>query len=233
MWIYEHTIEPVINALSYVFNLVLDSITDVVKKIKEYYNKFVGWLFGEEKKEENKPGLFDTTKDAVKQHYKDVKDKVLEKENAAKDWFGSLSESVTEGVSDAMSTGQQLGGSASESLGSLVDALKENTQVLAAQSNSPLGMKIKEKGTEALDYMLTPMSNQMQYAASPSASPLSQQEMMNAALGYKGKAGDTIVNNVVNNTSGSNGGGGMIPMISSGHMDPTKVALQISYRPPG
>jgi len=136
-----------------------------------------------------------------------------------------------------MSTGQQLGGSASESLNSLVEALKQHTEAVKDQtvalSNSPLGMKIKEKGAEALDYMLTPMSNQMQYAASPSASPLSQQEMMNAALGYKGKAGDTIVNNVVNNTSGSNGGGGMIPMISSGHMDPTKVALQISYRPPG
>jgi phage-related protein len=235
MFVYENTIEPVINGIAYVFNLVLDTINDVVKKVVEYaigwYNDTLGNVFG---KKENP---FDTAKAAVTAVATKTTEITKEKAEDTKEWFGSLSESVTEGVSDAMSTGQQLGGSASESLNSLVEALKQHTEAVKDQtvalSNSPLGMKIKEKGTEALDYMLTPMSNQMQYVASPSASLLSQQEMMNSALGYKGKAGDTIVNNVVNNTSGSNGGGGMIPMISSGHMDPTKVALQISYRPPG
>jgi hypothetical protein len=235
MFVYENTIEPVINGIAYVFNLVLDTITSVVKKVVEYaigwYNDTLGKVFG---KKENP---FDTAKAAVTAVATKTTEIAKEKAEDTKEWFGSLSESVTEGVSDAMSTGQQLGGSASESLNSLVEALKQHTEAVKDQtvalSNSPLGMKIKEKGAEALDYMLTPMSNQMQYVASPSASLLSQQEMMNSALGYKGKAGDTIVNNVVNNTSGSNGGGGMIPMISSGHMDPTKVALQISYRPPG
>ena len=250
MLVYENTIEPVINGIAYVFNLVLDTITDVVKKIVEYaigfYNDTLGKVFGE------KQNPFDTAKAAVTEAATKTTEIVNKKVSAVaekttemanekaedtKEWFGSLSDSVTEGVSDAISSGQQLGGSASESLNSLVDAMKNHTEAVKEQtvalSNSSLGMKIKEKGAEALDYMLTPMSNQMQYAASPSASPLSQQEMMNAALGYKTKAGDTIVNNVTNNTSGSGGGGGMIPMISSGHMDPTKVALQISYRPPG
>lgn len=235
MWIYENTIEPVINGIAYVFNLVLDTITDVVKKVVEYaigwYNDTLGRVFGE------KQNPFDTAKAAVTQVVASTAEMATEKAEDTKEWFGSLSDSVTEGVSDAISTGQNLGGAASESLNSLVEALKEHTDAVKMQtealSNSPLGMKIKEKGAEALDYMLTPVSNQMQYTSSPSVSPMSQQDMMNAALGYKPKTGDTIVNNnVVNNTTGS-GGGGMIPMIASGHMDPTKVALQISYRPPG
>jgi hypothetical protein len=240
LWLYDHTIGPVIDGISGMFNYLLDNLESVIKGIVGFaidlYNKTVGKVFG---KMENP---FETSKAKTAPTPAPTAEKppteTLMSDTEKKDWFNSLSTSVTEGVSDAVGKGKEMGGAASESIKSLVDVMKEHTEAVKQQTealaNSPLGMKIRQKGLEGLEYATTPISNQqMQYAASPQLAQMSQQEMMNAALGFKGKAGDTVVNNVVtNNTSGS-GGGGFIPMVSSGHMDPTKVALQISYRPPG
>ena len=124
----------------------------------------------------------------------------------------------------------------------MIEALKEQTETVKEQiavvREQTIALTSGSVDTKKMVSGQINSSNsankQMQYAESKSLSSMSQQDMMNSALGYKpradARAGGNIVNNVVNNTSGS---GGMIPMISSGHMDPTKVALQISYRPPG
>lgn len=53
-------------------------------------------------------------------------------------------------------------------------------------------------------------------------------------LASKG-GGTTVVNNVSSQKTAPPSGGGatMIPLVSSSHGDPTKIAYQVSYRPAG
>ena len=75
---------------------------------------------------------------------------------------------------------------------------------------------------------------QMQYATNTNPNT-DQQSYANNAMGFTPPTNRSEIinnnNNVYNTTSG--GGSSILPIISAGHTDPTKVSLQIGLRPPG
>ena len=74
----------------------------------------------------------------------------------------------------------------------------------------------------------------MQYATNTNPI-IDQQAYANNAMGFTPPTNRNEIinnnNNVYNTTSG--GGSSILPIISAGHTDPTKVSLQIGLRPPG
>lgn len=235
----EYIIDPI-------FKFMNDFLFKFIQPVYDWIAEtWIGKMLGMETKDQRmlREAAETAKKEKKEEKIEEKKEEEKKEEETDKKWFESLTDSVTNGVSDGISMGKNIGGVASDSVSSLVEVMKEHTEVVKTQTDALssltgfLGAKIKEKGTEikenavgAMDYIIK--SNSMQYVTPRPATPKSQQDMMNDTVGYKPKIGDTIVNNnVVNNTTGS--GGGMIPMIASGHMDPTKIALQISYRPPG
>jgi len=247
LFVYDNAIKPAVEGIADMFNVALDYLTTLVNKVIkssiEWYNRTLGKIFGEKELIDSAKNIANTAVTKTTEIVKTTTKIAEENIEDGKDWFKSLSGSLTTGISDVMSKGDDLGNSASGSINSLIEALKEQTETVKEQiavvREQTIALTSGSVDTKKMVSGQINSSNsankQMQYAESKSLSSMSQQDMMNSALGYKPRAdartGDTIVNNVTNNTSGS--GGGMIPMISSGHMDPTKVALQISYRPPG
>ena len=90
----------------------------------------------------------------------------------------------------------------------------------------------KSIGNDFVSMLSAPKAETMQYANANNGSV----EYFDKQTGFTPQlAGNTIVNNNNNvvNSSNSGGGSNLLPIISSGHTDPTKVSLQIGLRPPG
>jgi hypothetical protein len=84
-----------------------------------------------------------------------------------------------------------------------------------------------------LQQMNTPTMS-MQYVTNANPN-MDQQAYANNAMGFTPPTNRSEIinnnNNVYNTTSG--GGSSILPIITAGHTDPTKVSLQIGLRPPG
>ena len=256
-------IEFVANIVESVFNAVEDALLTVLNYLVDWINKAAGWFgmgkierFGgstadkakaKEKEAAEKLAIQEREKQELEEkNREDMQDAVksgvvegMEKaQNVVRDLY-DMTKTEASGmlnlITDALSSNGagMLDGS---KIGNLVAAATKGLESgFAAAKGLDISSKLsgaKSIGNDFVSMLSSPKAETMQYANANNGSV----EYFDKQMGFTPQAaGNTIVNNNNNvvNSSNSGGGSNLLPIISSGHTDPTKVSLQIGLRPPG
>lgn len=248
------------NLFTKVLTTLEDSLIYVLNSIIDWVNSITGWLgmkkisrfeTSEEtrKKQENlaaeerkKQELEEKNKKGMRGA---VKDGVIEGMEAAqqviKDVYSLTREDANKllGIVGDLFSGD--GSKIAELPGRVMDGLKNGWGAITDTLNKT---GISDKISSGLDNakgVVVPMLERMntatpsmQYATNTNPI-IDQQAYANNAMGFTPPTNRNEIinnnNNVYNTTSG--GGSSILPIITAGHTDPTKVSLQIGLRPPG
>lgn len=256
-------VEFVANIVESVFNAVEDALLTVLNYLVDWINKAAGWFgmgkiehFGgstadkakaKEKEAAEKLAIQEREKQELeKKNQKDMQAAVksgvvsgMEKAEAVVKNLYDMTKTEASGmlnlITDALSSNGagMLDGS---KIGNLVAAAENGLKSgFAAAKGLDISSKLsgaKSIGNDFVSMLSSPKAETMQYANANNGSV----EYFDKQMGFTPQAaGNTIVNNNNNvvNSSNSGGGSNLLPIISSGHTDPTKVSLQIGLRPPG
>lgn len=251
-------VKMVSNYIGEILTALEDSLIYVLNSIIDWVNSITGWLgmkkishfdtseeakkkeelaAAERKKQEleekNKKDMQDAVKDGVMEGMFEgfqtvIKDIYhLTKEDAV-NVYGALNDMLGgDGSKIAEIPGRLMEG-LKNGWGAVTDALDKTgiSDKIGSGINSAKGVVVP-----MLERMNAP---QMQYATNANPN-IDQQSYVNNAMGFTPPTNRSEIinnnNNVYNTTSG--GGSSILPIISAGHTDPTKVSLQIGLRPPG
>lgn len=256
-------IEFVANIVESVFNAVEDALLTVLNYLVDWINKAASWFgmgkierFGgstadkakaKEKEAAEKLAIQEREKQELEEkNREDMQDAVksgvvegMEKAQAVVRDLYDMTKTEASGmlnlITDALSSNGagMLDGS---KIGNLVEAATKGLESgFAAAKGFDISSKLsgaKSIGNDFVSMLSAPKAETMQYANTNNGSV----EYFDKQMGFTPQlAGNTIVNNNNNvvNSSNSGGGSNLLPIISSGHTDPTKVSLQIGLRPPG
>ena len=256
-------VEMVSHVIESVFNAVEDALLSVLNYLVDWINKAASWFgmgkierFGGSTADKAKA----KEKEAAEKLAIQERDKQeLEKKNQ-KDMQAAVKSGVVSGMEKAQEVVRDLYDmtktEASGMLNLITDALSSNGAGIldgskignlaeaakkglmggfAAAKGIDISSKLssaKSIGNDFISMLSAPKAETMQYANANNGSV----EYFDKQMGFTPQAaGNTIVNNNNNvvNSSNSGGGSNLLPIISSGHTDPTKVSLQIGLRPPG
>lgn len=261
--LFSEVILPAVTFVTDIIETVFDTIEDSLIAVMNYMigwvNKIGKWLgfskidtisTSSEKKEKEKLASEALKKQELEEKNRKnmqgaVKDGVvkgMEKaQEVIKDLY-SLTKEEANGMLGVLTDAFSGDGS---KIGQLADAATEGLKtgfsaIGGALDRSGISDKIdsgvntaKVAGQAAFQYINTP-TPPMQYATNANPN-MDQQYYANKAMGFTPPTNRSEVinnnNNVYNTTSG--GGSSILPIISAGHTDPTKVSLQIGLRPPG
>lgn len=256
-------VEMVSHVIESVFNAVEDALLSVLNYLVDWINEAASWFgmskierFGGSTEDNAKA----REKEAAEKLAIQERDKQeLEKKNQ-KDMQAAVKSGVVSGMEKAQEVVRDLYDmtktEASGMLNLITDALSSNGAGIldgskignlaeaakkglmggfAAAKGIDISSKLssaKSIGNDFISMLSAPKAETMQYANANNGSV----EYFDKQMGFTPQAaGNTIVNNNNNvvNSSNSGGGSNLLPIISSGHTDPTKVSLQIGLRPPG
>ena len=248
------------NYFSEVLTALEDSLIYVLNSIIDWVNSITGWLgmkkisrfdtseeakkkeelaAAERKKQEleekNKKGMHGAVKDGVIEGMFEAAQQVI------KDVYSLTREDANKllGIMGDMLSGD--GSKIAELPGIAMQGLKNGWSAISgALDKTGISDKISS-GLDNAKGVVVPMLERMntatpsmQYATNTNPI-IDQQAYANNAMGFTPPTNRNEIinnnNNVYNTTSG--GGSSILPIITAGHTDPTKVSLQIGLRPPG
>ena len=250
-------VKMVSNYIGEILTALEDSLISVLNSIIDWVNSITGWLGMK------KISRFETNEEAKKKEElaaAERKKQELEEKNK-KDMQGAVKDGVMEGMEAAQEVIKDIydftkedavnvygalndmlsgdGRKIAEIPGRLMEGLKNGWgAVTGALDKTGISDKIGS-GINSAKGVVVPMlermnAPQMQYATNANPN-IDQQSYVNNAMGFTPPTNRSEIinnnNNVYNTTSG--GGSSILPIISAGHTDPTKVSLQIGLRPPG
>ena len=259
--LFKEVIIPAVKIVSNYISKILTSLEDsliyVLNSIIDWVNSITGWLGMK------KISHFDTSEEAKKKEElaaAERKKQELEEKNK-KDMQDAVKDGVVEGMEKAQeiikdiyhltkedavnvygAINDMLSGDGSKIAG-ITDRLREGLKngwsaISGALDKTGISDKISS-GLDNAKGVVVPMlermnAPQMQYTTNANPN-IDQQSYVNNAMGFTPPTNRSEIinnnNNVYNTTSG--GGSSILPIISAGHTDPTKVSLQIGLRPPG
>lgn len=211
----------------------IDTMTTSAQK-KEQEKLATEAIKKQELEEKNKKGMHGAVKDGVIKGMERAQEVIKDLYSLSKEEASGMLGVLTDAFSGDGSKIGQLANAATEGLKTGFSAIGGALDRTGISNKIDSGINTaKVAGKAAFQYINTPTPS-MQYATNANPN-MDQQYYANKAMGFTPPTNRSEIinnnNNVYNTTSG--GGSSILPIISGGHTDPTKVSLQIGLRPPG